>query len=280
MLQDKLIRNALSIDLEDWYQGMLQVNYGDWNKYEDRLSASVDKILNLLSSQGRKATFFTLGYIAERHPEIIRQVAQAGHEIASHGYAHRPVYAQTPEEFRDDVIRSKKIIEAISATEIIGYRAPFFSITKKSLWALGILQELGFKYDSSIFPTRNFLYGIPDAPQTIYRPDTEGLIEFPLSVLRIRGLNLPVCGGFYLRTLPYFISAYGIRQLNRRGWPAIIYLHPWELDTDKPKIPYGLKWRIIYDHNIAKTENKFRCLLKNFEFTTIREVLFGAKEKN
>lgn len=269
------MKNALSIDVEDWYQGMLNVPSDKWVFYEGRLEKGMDIVMNLLNSRGIKATFFVLGYAAEKYPKTIKEIAKNGHEVASHGYSHRPAFAQTPQEFKDDVLRSKGILEGIINARVTGYRAPFFSITKNSLWALEILNELGFLYDSSVFPVKNFLYGIPDAPHTVYRPVQGGLIEFPLSVIRRLGMNIPVCGGFYMRAMPYNFIKYGISSFNRAGGPAVIYLHPWELDEEKPKIPLPLKWKIIHEYNIAAMKKKFQRLLDDFQFTTISEVLFG-----
>lgn len=270
-----MIRNALSIDVEDWYQGILQIDNKDWFRYQERLRDNLKRVLDILSSRGTKATFFVLGYAAEKDPSIVKMIANAGHEVASHGFSHRLVYQQSPEEFREDVARSKQILESISGTTIKGYRAPFFSITNKSLWALDILSDLGFKYDSSIFPTKNFLYGIPDADDKIHKIVNTNIVEFPLSVLKINGFKFPVCGGFYLRSLPYLISTCGLRYFNRGGHPAVVYMHPWELDARKPKIPMGLKWKIIHEYNISGMEDKFKRLIRDFCFTSIEEVLFG-----
>jgi polysaccharide deacetylase family protein (PEP-CTERM system associated) len=265
------VRNALSFDVEEWYQGMLQVDPGEWPRYEDRLAYSLDQILKLLAEKQVKATFFVLGYVAEKQPALVGQIIRGGHELASHGYQHRLVYRQSPEEFRDDVSRSKKILESISGCRVKGYRAPFFSVTKKSLWALRVLEELGFEYDSSVFPTSNFLYGIPDAPRFIYKAG--GIAEFPLSVARAGRFNFPACGGFYLRALPYWLSRYGIRSFNRQGEPAVVYLHPWEIDADKPRIAMKPKWKLIHEYNINTARGKLSRLLCHFSFGPLSEVL-------
>lgn len=270
------IKNALSIDLEDWYQGVLQIDYKDWHRYENRLERNLAVILTLLNQHHVRATFFVLGYIADKFPELIKLIAKNGHEIASHGYCHRPVFEQTPEEFRQDVSRSKKAIESVTNFPVKGYRAPFFSITEKTLWALDILNELGFKYDSSVFPTKNFLYGIPRAPQAIYNINNGAMIEFPLSVIKKNKITVPICGGFYMRMLPYKLIKWGISSFNRSIGPAVIYLHPWELDLKKPKIeiPLPLKWRIIYECNIGAMRKKMERLVDDFKFAPISEVLF------
>ncbi len=271
------IKNALSIDLEDWYQGVLQIDYKHWHQYANRLEQNLVTILDLLKKRRIRATFFVLGYIADRFPELVRLIAKDNHEIASHGYYHRPIFEQTPEEFREDVLRSKKAIESIVGVPLRGYRAPFFSVTKESLWALDILKEIDFRYDSSIFPTKNFLYGIPDAPQNIYRISEHSLLEFPLSVIKRNGITVPICGGFYMRVMPYALIKRGIRCFNQQFGPAVLYLHPWELDAAKPKIkmPLSLKWKIIYEYNIKTMQRKIEQLTADFQFTAISEVLFG-----
>lgn len=269
------IKNALSVDFEDWYNGMLQIKQEDWHLYENRLGKSLGRITELFDRYNVKATFFVLGYVAEKFPALVKMIAEKGHEIASHGYDHRPVFTMAPGEFREDALRAKKIIEEVSGVKVSGYRAPFFSIRKDTLWALDILKETGFRYDSSIFPTKNFLYGIPDAPHTIYSIKSSGLIEFPLSVVKKCGVTIPVCGGFYMRALPYKVIKWGISYFNRTKGPAVIYLHPWELDKDKPKIKMKLKWKIIHEYNIRSMDKKIERLVKDFRFTTISKVLFN-----
>lgn len=272
------IKNALSIDFEDWYQGIFQIGYSDWGRYENRLGKSLSMVMDLLEKHRIRATFFVLGYIADRFPGLVEMIAEKGHEVASHGYYHRPIFEQTPEEFRQDLLRSKKAIESIAGVRTKGYRAPFFSIREDTLWALDIIKELGFEYDSSIFPTKNFLYGIPDAPQTIYSIKGNGLIEFPLSVVKKGGMTIPVCGGFYMRALPYQVIKWGISYFNRTKGPAVVYLHPWELDTGKPKIKVELKWKMIYEYNLHTMKKKLERLVEDFEFTTISEVIFDGGE--
>ena len=267
------IKNAMSVDLEDWYSGMLQIKHTDWHLYEHRLERNLVMITELFDRYNIKATFFVLGYIAEKFPALINMIAEKGHEIASHGYNHRPVFTLTRQEFKEDALRAKKTIEDASGVKVSGYRAPFFSIRKDTLWALDILKEIGFNYDSSIFPTKNFLYGIPDAPHTIYRINGNGLIEFPLSVVKKSGVTIPICGGFYMRALPYKVTKWGISYFNRTKGSAVIYLHPWELDIDKPKIKMKLKWKIIHEYNIHTMRRKLEQLLKDFQFATMKEVI-------
>lgn len=272
-------KNALSIDLEDWYQGILQIKYSDWQLYENRLEKNVGELLRLLKVHNIKATFFVLGYIAQTFPGIVKSIASEGHEIASHGYSHRPIFEQSPEEFKEDVYRSKKVLEEAGGVSVKGYRAPFFSIRKDTLWALDILQQLGFEYDSSIFPIKNFLYGIPDAPHTMYKTGRGGLIEFPLTVIKRSGVTIPVCGGFYMRAMPYGLLKWGLASFNRSKGPGIIYLHPWELDCNKPKLPMALKWKIIHEYNINTMKRKLERLLEDFRFTTVGEVIRGERTK-
>jgi len=231
--------------------------------------------MRLLDRHNIRATFFVLGYVAEKFPALVKMISEKGHEIASHGYYHRPVFTLTRQEFKEDALRAKKIIEDAADVKINGYRAPFFSVREDTLWALDILKELGFSYDSSIFPTRNFMYGIPDAPQTIYSIKGNGLMEFPLSVVKKNGMTLPICGGFYMRALPYKVIKWGISYFNRTKGPAVVYLHPWELDIAKPKIKVELKWKIIYEYNIHTMKKKLERLLNDFQFTTMKEAIFN-----
>jgi len=233
--------------------------------------------MRLFDRYNIRATFFVLGYVAEKFPAIVKMISEKGHEIASHGYYHRPIFTLTRQEFKEDALRAKKTIEDAADVKINGYRAPFFSIREDTLWALDILKELGFSYDSSIFPTKNFIYGIPDAPQTIYSIKGNGLIEFPLSVVKKNGITLPICGGFYMRALPYKVIKWGISYFNRTKGPAVVYLHPWELDTGKPKIKVELKWKIVYEYNIHTMKKKLEQLLNDFQFTTIKEAIFNEK---
>lgn len=267
------MKNALSIDLEDWYQGMLQISNTDWGSFEDRIEESLGVVLGMLKRYDTKATFFVLGYIAEKFPNAIKAISGNGHEVASHGFSHRPVYEQTKAQFKADIEHSKKAIEAVIGKKVLGYRAPFFSITKKTLWALDVLRDAGFKYDSSIFPTKNFLYGIPDAPHTIHMVADGGLTEYPLSVVKRMGFTMPVCGGFYMRALPYTMMKRGITAFNKEKGPAVVYFHPWELDTGKPRIRMPLKWKVIHEYNIKGMKKKIENLLRDFKFTTIEEVI-------
>ena len=271
--------NALTIDVEDYYQVSAfesSVRFEDWPTHESRVEKNTGRLLDILDEYGVKGTFFVLGWEAERRPRMIEEIVARGHEIGSHGYRHRLVYSMTPAECRDDIARSKACLESITGTPIAGFRAASYSIVARSTWCLDVLIELGFKYDSSIFPIRHDRYGIPDAkrfPHVLARRQGS-IVEFPLSTVRRLGLNLPIAGGAYLRFLPAWVVRSGIRRINRvEGQPAIIYLHPWELDPDQPRLNGSVKSRMRHYTNLDKTESKFRSLLEAFAFGRVRDVL-------
>jgi polysaccharide deacetylase family protein (PEP-CTERM system associated) len=272
--------NAFSVDVEDWYQVSdfeSVVEFSAWDRFESRVARNTERVLGVLDQHGVKGSFFVLTWNAERHPAIVRRIADAGHEIASHGYRHRLIYEQSRAEFRDDVLRSKKILEDLVGQPIWGYRAPSFSLTAKSLWALDVLLECGFRYDSSIFPVTDRLYGIPNARRFPFVIRAEGgrdLVEFPMSTARALGRNWPLGGGAYLRLLPYGYLRWGIRRVNGEGQPALVYIHPWELDPGQPRIRAAGK-RGVSTHyiNLNRTEGRLRRLLRDFSFTRVRDVL-------
>lgn len=274
------MRNAFSVDVEDWYQVSdfeSVVDFGAWDDYESRVVGNTERVLALLAEYDVKGTFFVLTWNAERHPTLVRRIADQGHEIASHGYRHRLIYEQTPAEFRDDVMRSKKILEDTAGVAVLGYRAPSFSLTQASLWALDILLDCGFRYDSSIFPISDRLYGIPNArrfPFVIRADGERTLTEFPMSTVRVINRNWPLGGGAYLRLLPSRYMSWGIRRVNREGEPALVYVHPWELDPGQPRIKAAGK-RGLSTHyiNLNRTEAKLRQLLRDFSFAPARDVL-------
>jgi len=272
--------NALTIDVEDYYHVSAfeaVVPFADWERYESRVEKNTHRILDLLDAHTTKATFFVLGWVVERHPGLIRTLVARGHEVASHGYAHQRVYTQTPEQFRTETRRSKLLLEDTLGQPIRGYRAASYSITVQSLWALDVLREEGFVYDSSIFPIRHDLYGIPSHPRFCYMipgPSGAPLVEFPLSTLRLGGTNFPIAGGGYLRLFPYAYTRWGIRYLNRReDQPAVVYLHPWELDPEQPRLPAGKLSRFRHYTNLHRMEERFVRLLQDFSFGTMSEVL-------
>jgi polysaccharide deacetylase family protein (PEP-CTERM system associated) len=272
------MRNALTIDVEDYYHVAAfesVVSVADWDRYESRVEHNTEKILALLDDASVHATFFVLGWVAERYPQLVRRIARAQHEVACHGYAHRRVYTMTPHAFRQDVRTAKQLIEDAAGVPVIGYRAPSYSITAQSLWALAILAEEGFKYDSSIFPIRHDLYGIPHHPRFFHlvqdhvRPP---LAEFPLSTVTLAGVNVPVAGGGYLRLLPYSVTRWAIRHLNQKEQqPAIVYFHPWELDPDQPRIQAGWRSRFRHYTHLQYMETKVRQLLSDFAFVSLCE---------
>lgn len=263
--------NILSVDLEDWPQSTLDRSL----PITSRVVSNTHRLLDLFAQYKTKATFFVLGLVAEAYPELVREVANAGHEIATHGFSHELVFNLSPSEFSADVARSVRLIEDITGQKVVGYRAPDFSITNKSLWALDILAEQGIKYDSSIFPIKGSRYGIPSSPRFPYRIK-EGMQEVPLSTIRLGKTNIPVCGGGYFRLMPYSLTKQVIKHLNNIGKPAVIYLHPYELDPEefksiKANIPHKL--RLSQGLNRGKTESKLRTLLADFDFMPIKEAI-------
>jgi len=271
------IINALSIDVEEHFQveafaGV--IDRSDWENYPTRVVENTRRVLRLLDAHEVRATFFVLGWIAERRPELVREIAAGGHEIASHGYWHRLVYRQTPEEFAADIGRSIEVIgNACPDARIVGYRAPSFSITDKSKWALDILPEFGIKYDSSIFPMSGHdLYGIGDAPRFANKVSPQ-MYEFPVSTVRCCRRNWPVAGGGYFRLFPLWVSCLAIRRINAENQPAVMYLHPWELDPEQPRVPGAPAFsRFRHYVNLRKTEGRLRKIIQRFRFAPMREV--------
>jgi len=273
--------NALSFDIEDYYQvGAFAKNIAisDWDKYESRVEDNTRKLLNLLSSQKIpvRATFFVLGWIAERHPNLVPEIAADGHEIASHGYGHQLVYTLTEEEFRSDVRKTREILRKQSGQEVIGYRAPSFSIVNRTYWAHRILVEEGYRYDSSVFPIHHDLHGNADAPREIHWIDTAAgqILEFPPGVVRRFGQNIPVSGGGYFRFFPYFLTVHWLRCINKAGNPFVFYMHPWEVDPEQPRIAnISFKSRFRHYLNLNKTLKRLECLVNDFQFAPVSEVI-------
>lgn len=275
MMQNNISRidNAISIDVEDWY-------YPDFSVSESHISKVSDKILIILDILGQhniKATFFIVGMVAEKLPQIIKRISAAGHEIGTHGYMHKLVYNLKPEEFKDDLKKSVSILEDLSGEKVLGYRAPYASITKKSLWAFDIMYELGLKYDSSILPSKNFICGIPDCSWKLHwaRNRKGEIVEFPFSIFNLFGKNIPIGGGFYLRLLPYTLTKYCINQINRTHNPVMVYIHPRELDLEPPRFNVTLRWNLIYYYNLKSTQEKLRSLLKDFNFLPVKDIVQG-----
>jgi polysaccharide deacetylase family protein (PEP-CTERM system associated) len=277
------IRNALTIDVEEHFQVHAfetVIDRAAWDRFPSRVVANTHRILRLLAECNVRATFFVLGWVADRHPDLVERIATSGHEIATHGYWHELVYRQTPDEFAVDLGQSLGAIgRALNGLQPAGYRAPAFSITKQSLWALEVLRDHRIVYDSSIFPlVAHDRYGIKDASRFANRT-RGGLWEFPISTIRLGKQNWPVAGGGYFRLFPLSITRRAIRHLNAQGHPAVTYLHPWEFDADQPRIPGApLLSRFRHYVNLHKTESRLRALLNEFEFAPMREVFAGCLE--
>lgn len=262
--------NALTIDVEDYFQVSAFAPYirrDDWERCECRVERNVDRILAMLSERGIHATFFTLGWIAERYPALVRRIVEQGHEMASHGYGHQRASDLDPAAFREDVVRAKGLLEDIGGMRVLGYRAPSFSIGQRNLWALDVLQETGHRYSSSIYPVKHDHYGMPDAPRFAH-PVRDGLLEVPPTTLRLLSRNLPSSGGGYFRLFPYALSRWMLESVNRiDGEPAIFYFHPWEIDPEQPRVAGAdLKSRFRHYVNIDRNEAKLRRLLDDLRW--------------
>ncbi len=275
--------NALTIDVEDYFHVSAfasSVKQCDWNGFQQRVAGNTGRILDLLDEHQTRGTFFVLGWVAQKHPRLVPEICGRGHEIACHGYSHELLHFIGPQRFREDVTRAKNLLEDQSGKPIGGYRAPSFSIVEESLWAFEILHEAGFLYDSSVFPIRHDLYGLPSAPPYPHRVrcTTGEIVEFPLSTVGFkvlgRTVRLPVAGGGYLRFLPLVILEKAIARINaRERQPAVLYFHPWEIDPDQPRIRAGLKSRLRHYTNLGTTCRKVRALITSFRFAPMAEVL-------
>lgn len=273
-----IIKNAMTVDVEDYFQVSAFENYinkDQWDKIPHRVSQNTHKILDLFAAQNIRATFFTLGWVAERYPDLVQRIVREGHELACHGYEHIRVTEQTPEQFRQDIAKTKMLLEDMSGQAVIGYRAASYSICKKNLWALDILQEQGFKYSSSIYPVKHDLYGIPDAPRFKYSPLSDRkFAEIPITTLRIGKKNIPCGGGGFFRFYPYFFSKWALNSVNsREGQAGIFYFHPWEIDPDQPR-QLGLDAKTRFRHycNLHRMEQKISQLLTDFSWDSMEKV--------
>lgn len=272
-------RNAMTVDVEDYFHvaalaGVIKKE--DWSNMEYRAEASTHRLLDLFAECGIKATFFILGWVGKRSPALIRAIHDAGHEVACHGMSHELIYRQTPEVFAAETRDSKALLEDIVGVPMRGYRAASWSITRQSLWALDIVHDLGFEYDSSIFPIHHDVYGIPGAPKRpgmVSTPQGRQIVEFPPSTASFLGLRVPVAGGGYFRLLPYWLTRQGLHQINREGQGFNFYLHPWEVDPDQPRIKAGWVSRFRHYTNLSRTHGRLRRLIGEFRFTTVRNVL-------
>lgn len=274
--------NAMSVDVEEYFQVQAMertVKRQEWDRRTSRVAASTNRILDLFAAHDAKATFFTLGWVAERHPGLIRRIVADGHELASHGYEHGRVDCQTPAEFRADISRTKAILEDLGGVRVKGYRAPTFSIGRKNMWAFDELAEAGYSYSSSINPIRHDLYGMEEAPRVPFLPNGPGgVTEFPITTLRLRGRNLPCGGGGFFRLMPYRVSRWAISTVNKRdAMPTIFYFHPWEVDPEQPREP-GLSAKSRFRHylNLSRMEQRLTRLVQDFAWNRMDNV-FAAK---
>jgi polysaccharide deacetylase family protein (PEP-CTERM system associated) len=277
--------NAMTVDVEDYFHvsafdGILP--RARWDTMPSRVVENTERLLQILAETSVRGTFFVLGWVAERHPQLVRRILAAGHEVASHGYAHRLVYDLTPQMFRDDVRRSKQVIEAAGGCAVEGYRAPSYSVTPRSLWALDILIDEGFRYDASIFPIHHDRYGIPVSPRHPYclRRAAGEILEAPASTIRWGPFNFPVAGGGYFRILPYQWTKWGIARVNRHeGRPVMFYIHPWEIDPHQPRLSGSLVSRFRHYRNLDRTETRLRRLVSDFSFAPMSTVLADLSER-
>ncbi len=271
--------SAFSVDVEDYFHVEAFrhiVDPADWESMEQRVEPSTRRLLGLLDEFDVKGTFFVLGWVAERRPKLVSHILAAGHEVGIHGYDHRPITAMTASGFREDIRRAKGIVEDITGKPVLGYRAPTYSVVKGTLWALDVMLEEGLRYDSSIFPIVHDRYGIPDAERYpwIEERGADRLTEFPISTVRLLGRNLPFVGGGYLRLLPMSYVRWGMRRVTgKEGRPAMLYVHPWEIDADQPVMDVGRLARLRHYGGLGRVEQRLRELLRGFRFGTVRSVL-------
>lgn len=272
--------NAFTVDVEDYFHVAAlssAVSRESWPTRESRVEANTERLLGLLAERGVRGTFFVLGWVAERFPALVRRIAAAGHEVACHGFSHQLIYRQGRGEFREETTRAKRLLEDQIGADVVGYRAASFSVTRESLWALDTLIDAGFRYDSSIFPIRHDRYGLPGArpdPHVLEAPSGRTLVEFPMSVARFCGVQVPVSGGGYFRILPYGVTRAGLLQINERyRRPFTFYLHPWELDPGQPRFKVSPLSRIRHYTNLDRCEGRLRRLLSEFAFASMREAL-------
>ena len=277
------ICNAMTVDVEDYFQVSAfegHIDRAQWDTLPCRVESNTDRILALFEAAGVKATFFTLGWVAERYPALIRRIVDGGHELASHGYFHVRVTQQQPAEFRADVEKTKKLLEDIGGVVVKGYRAPSYSIGAGNLWALDELSDAGYLYSSSIYPVKHDLYGMPEAPRFAFRPRGEaGILEVPITTLRLGSRNLPCGGGGFFRLYPYAVSRGALRHVNRReGQSGMFYFHPWEIDPGQPRQPgLGLKTRFRHYLNLGRMESRLRALLDDFDWDRMDRIFLDGK---
>lgn len=270
--------NAMTVDVEDYFQVSAfeaNIQRSQWDGLPHRVEQNTQRILDLFAQHQVKATFFTLGWVAERYPQLVRRIVDEGHELASHGYQHTRVTEQTPEQFREDLRISRQILEDIGGQPIVGYRAASYSIGAKNLWALEVLEDEGFQYSSSIYPVKHDLYGMPSAPRFAYRPDNAPkLLEIPITTLKILDRNIPCGGGGFFRLYPYQFSKWAYRHLNKyENQSGIFYFHPWEIDPEQPR-QHDLSFKTRFRHylNLDRMQNRLNSLLADFAWDTMQNV--------
>ena len=278
--------NALTFDIEEYFHAETfarVVDRRDWDTLESRVVSATERILAILAETQTSATFFVLGWVAERHPALVRAIRAGGHEVGCHGYAHAMITRLSRPDFAEDVRRGKAAVEEAAGVSVVGYRAPTFSVVRDTLWSLETLADAGFRYDSSIFPILHDRYGIADSPRFPHRRSAGGrrtIWEFPPSTIGCRGWRLPVAGGGYFRLMPYAVTRWALRHLNQvEQQPAMVYLHPWEMDPGQPSLPIGRLARLRHSLNTSRTESKLRCLLSDFRFRPVRDVLDGSSRQ-
>ena len=270
--------NAMTVDVEDYFHASAfdrVVSRSSWAARDSRVAKNTGTLLEFFDRAGIHGTFFVLGWVAERYPQLVRDIAAGGHEIASHGFHHQLIYLLTPDQFREDVRRAKATIEDAAGCIVRGYRAPSFSIVRGSLWALDVLLEEGHSYDASIFPIRHHRYGIADAPRHAHRIDTPAgsIVEVPSSTVRLGRHNLPIAGGGYFRLLPYAWTRWGMTRVNAAGEPAVFFIHPWEIDANQPRLPVGGLTAMRHYHGLDKTLDRLETLCHEFAFDTVSAML-------
>ena len=272
--------HVMSVDVEDYFQVEAfagSISRSDWERFPTRVEANTHRILDLFDEHGARGTFFLVGWVAERFPSLVREIVARGHEPACHSYWHRTVYSLSPEEFRADTRKAREVIEQVGGVRVLGYRAPTWSITKDCLWALEILAEEGFQYDSSIYPIHHDLYGVPHAQRFAYTHALQGgrqLREFPPATIRLAGCNFPAAGGGYLRIFPLFYTEWAFRHIERKyRQPVVVYFHPWEIDPEQPRLPEKLRSRLRHYTNLRKMVDRLRALLERHSFCPFRDLL-------
>jgi polysaccharide deacetylase family protein (PEP-CTERM system associated) len=273
------MKNAVTIDLEDYYQVSAfskEAVVEQWDTFASRIEQNTEKLLSIFDEKGARATFFTLGWVARKYPRLVRQIADRHHEIACHSNVHRSVFTLAPNEFREDTLQARQLLEDVAGVPVRGYRAPSFSVKRNSLWAYEILAELGFSYDSSIFPIKHPNYGWPRAPRSPFaiRTASGPIVEFPMPTLELAGARAPIGGGAYLRLLPYWYTRWGIQYINKKeAQPACVYLHPWELDAEQPRMRVSLSARLRHYFGLQGAESKFRRVLGDFEMLPLSTLI-------